>query len=117
MEPAGVVADALDEEPLAAVVGVAVGGLVGEVLRGHAVGLEEEGEQPARRLLGDDPARPQVEDVGDVRERQPLVEQGRVGDLEGEPRLDERRRRRLVGGAVVSPGHRSLPAARWASAR
>ena len=105
MQPPGVLAESFDEEALAGVVGLAELGVVGEVLDGHLLHLEQKPQQVAGGRCRDDLASQQVQHVCDVGEVQALVEKGRVGVLQGEPAVDQ-----LLGG----PGLRRAAAPhRW----
>ena len=101
MEPPGDLAEALDEEALAGVVGLTELRVVGEVLDGHLLHLEQQPQQVTGGRCRDDLASQQVQHVCDVGEVQTLVEEGCVGVLQGEPAVDQ-----LLGG----------PGLRWAAA-
>ena len=74
-----------DEEALAGVVGLTELRVVGEVLDGRLLHLEQQAQQVAGGRRGNDLAAQQVQHVGDVGQVQAVVEEGRVGVLQGEP--------------------------------
>ena len=89
MQPPGDLAEPLDEEALARVVGLTELRVVRKVLDGHLLHLEQQPEQVTGRWRGDEPASQQIQHVSDVGEVQTLVEEGRVRILQGEPAVDQ----------------------------
>ena len=93
MKPARAIAYAFGEEAFARVVGFAVMRVIGEVVGLHAVRLQQHGEKLARHLVGDDRPMMQVQDVGEISDVQPMMQDARIGDFPAEARLDQFRRR------------------------
>jgi hypothetical protein len=85
VQPAGHVAGLADEVPLARVVRLAVGRVVGEVGGRDVHGLQQQREQAAGRIGRDHPGRAQVEQVRDVGQVHPPVQDTRVSVLQLEP--------------------------------
>ena len=119
VQPARDVADARDEVVLPRVVGLAEGGVVGEVLGRDLLDVEQEAEQVPLRLGRDDAAAREVEHVGDVGEVEPAVQEGRVGVLQREAGFDQLRRRAALRRAPLAGaagcGH-AQASVRWARA-
>ena len=90
MQPAGVVAEPLHEVGLPAVVGVAVPGVVREVLGGDGPNDVEDGaDDPGRRPGRDHPALGEHQQVREVGHVEAVVQEGGVRNLEGEAALDQ----------------------------
>jgi hypothetical protein len=104
VQPAGHVAGLADEVPLARVVRLAVGRVVREFGGRDVHGRQQQREQAAGRLGRDHPGRAQVEQVRDVGQVHPAVQDAGVGVLQLEPGRDElgrgRTRGRPCGGAA-----------------
>ena len=108
VQPAGHVADLADEIPLARVVRLAVGRVVGEVGGRDVHGLQQQREQAAGRIGRDHPGRAQVEQVRDVGQVHPPVQHPGVGVLQLEPggyELGRGRARWRPGRGTVCGGH------------
>jgi hypothetical protein len=103
VQPAGRVAEALDEEPFPGVVGLTERRVVREVRRLGPVGLQEQGQQSALGVLRDDPALGQVEDVRHVGQVVAAVQDRGVGVLQRETRRDQLRGRRGLRSAAAPP--------------
>lgn len=91
VQPAGGVAEPLDEEVLAGVVRLAKFRVVGELVRGHRLRLQEQFEHLPGGGARDEPAPQEVKHVRHVSEVESLVQERRVRVLQREPGLDQLR--------------------------
>ena len=89
VQPARVAPDRGGEPAFAAVVDLAVRGVVAELRPGGGDRIAQHPEQRPGGRVGDDAALAQDEHVRDVGDVQPVVQQRRVGHLDGEPAVDQ----------------------------